>query len=485
MNKNTGRFRRFSIKTRVTIWYVFFLILLVSLLVASLLYTSSRLVQTNIKGDLAAVVEDSVHDVMIRDGKLEIDDDMVNYRDGIYVLVYQENNFIVTGSLPEGVSEEIPFIPEKARKIDDNGRKFYVYDHLLNEESFDDVWIRGITSADSAKVEPALTFITRLFLFCLPLLILLAAIGGYSITKRAFLPVSRITETARQIEAGTDLSRRIGLNSSPGSDPSEKSDSEESQTEVSKDEIYRLSATFDKMLDRLERSFEAEKQFSNDASHELRTPLSVIMAQCEYALNSARTLAEARSALEVILEQSQKMSALIRQLLALARADQGTLVLQPEMLNLSDLAHMAALEQQEAASRRHIEIQQDIEPDIMACTDETLFLRLWINLISNSIQYGREGGFIRISLKQEDSRIFGQVEDNGIGIAPEDLPKIWDRFFQANPSRSQENSVGLGLSMVKWIISALGGSIKADSTLGKGTIFTFEFPANIELSHES
>lgn len=485
MKKETGRLRRFSIKTRVTIWYVFFLILLVSLLVASLLYTSSRLIQSNIKGDLAAVVEDSVRDVTIREGKLDVDDDMVSYRDGIYVLVYQENNFIVTGSLPEGISGEIPFIPEKAREIEDDGRKFYVYDHLLDEESFDDVWIRGITSADPGKVDPGLTFITKLFLFCLPLLILLAAIGGYSITKRAFLPVSRITETAGQIEAGTDLSRRIGLNRGPGNGPSERADSEDSQTEGSKDEIYRLSATFDKMLDRLERSFEAEKQFSNDASHELRTPLSVIMAQCEYALNSAGTLEEARSALEVILGQSKKMSALISQLLALARADQGTLALRPEFLNISELVHMAALEQQEAASRKQIEIQHDIEPDIMACTDETLFLRLWINLISNSIQYGREGGFIRIALKQEQEEIIGQVEDNGIGISAEDLPKIWDRFFQANPSRSQENSAGLGLSMVKWIISALGGTIKADSTLGEGTVFTFKLPLCMEPDGET
>lgn len=473
---------RFSIKTRVTIWYVFFLILLVSLLVASMLYTSSRLIQNNIKGDLAAVVEDSVRDVTVRDGKLDIDDDMVNYRDGIYVLVYQENNFIVTGSLPEEISGEIPFIPEKVRKIEDTGRKFYVYDHLLDEKDFNDVWIRGITSAESEKVDPSFIFITRLFLFCLPVLILLAAIGGYSITKRAFLPVSRITETAGQIEAGTDLSRRIGLDSSKdsGRECSEETGSGKSQAKGSKDEIYRLSATFDKMLDRLERSFEAEKQFSNDASHELRTPLSVIMAQCEYALNKVKTLEEARAALEVILGQSKKMSALISQLLALARADQGTLALQPEVLNISDLVHMAALEQQESASRRHIEIQHDIEPEIMACTDETLFLRLWINLISNSIQYGREGGFIRISLKQEDQQIFGKVEDNGIGISTEDLPKIWDRFFQANPSRSQENSAGLGLSMVKWIISAMGGTIKANSTLGEGTVFTFEFPACME-----
>lgn len=452
--------KRFSIKTRVTIWYVFFLVLLVSLLVASIIYTSHRLIQSDLKRDLAAVVESSLKYVSVQDSRLEVDDDMPGYRDGVYLMVYQENNFLVTGSPPQGISREIPFIPEQVRKIKDSGQEFYVYDHLMDNRDFSDVWIRGITAADLAGSDPAVAFMLKLFVICLPVLILVAAIGGYSITKRLFRPVSRIIETVGKIEAGTDLSQRIGL-TAEGS---------------SKDEIYHLSATFDKMLDRLERSFEAEKQFSNDASHELRTPVSVIRAQCEYALKSAETLEEARAAMEVILEQAKQMSALISQLLTLARAEQGTMILEFEELNISELVHMVALEQQQAASRKDIEIQQDIQPDIIACTDEALFLRLWMNLISNSIQYGREGGFVRIVLRQTGDTVTGKVMDNGIGIGQEALPKIWDRFFQENPSRSLENSAGLGLSMVKWIISALEGRIEASSTPEQGTAFTFELP---------
>lgn len=452
--------KRFSIKTRVTIWYVFFLVLLVSLLVASIIYTSHRLIQSDLKRDLAAVVESSLKYISVQDSRLEVDDDMPGYRDGVYLMVYQENNFLLTGSPPQGITREIPFIPEQVRKIKDDGQEFYVYDHLMDNQDFYDVWIRGITAADLAGSDPAVAFMLKLFVICLPLLILAAAIGGYSITKRLFRPVSRIIETAGKIEAGTDLSQRIGLTAEGGS----------------KDEIYHLSATFDKMLDRLERSFEAEKQFSNDASHELRTPVSVIRAQCEYALKSAETLEEARAAMEVILEQAKQMSALISQLLTLARAEQGTMILEFEDLNISELVHMVALEQQQAASRKDIEIQQDIQPDIIACTDEALFLRLWMNLISNSIQYGREGGFVRIVLKQTGDTVTGKVIDNGIGIGQEALPKIWDRFFQENPSRSLENSAGLGLSMVKWIISALDGHIEARSTPEQGTAFTFELP---------
>lgn len=460
--------KKFSIKTRVTIWYVFFLVVLVCLVFVSLIYTSNRLVQKNIMGDLTAMVEDSIRDVKIQNGVLDIDDDMVTYRDGVYVLVYKENNFLVTGSLPAGVKKELPFKDRQVRKETDSGRDFYVYDHLVNDDRFDDVWVRGVTSADLSESDPAVALMMKAFLIALPLLILLAALGGYYITRKAFRPVARINETARRIEASKDLSQRIGF------DPHIET----------KDELYELASLFDRMLDRLEASFEAEKQFSNDASHELRTPISVIMAQCEYALRKASTLEEAQAALEVILAQSKTMSALVSQLLTLARADQGTARLELERINVSEIADMVALEQAELAARRNISIQRDIQPDIFAFVDETLLIRIYINLISNGIKYGREGGFIRIILKQSDDHLISQVVDDGIGIPKEDLPRIWDRFYQVNPSRSNGSGVGLGLSLVQWIISAHGGTITADSILGKGTRFTFTLPLKKEIQKE-
>lgn len=449
-----------SIKTRVTIWYVFFLVLLVSISFLSVAYTSHQQIQNSTEEKLKSVVEDSLRDVSIEKGSLEIDDDMISYRDGVFVLVYKENNFVVTGSMPEDINTEIPFVSGKVRKISIEENNFYVYDHLISKKDFADVWVRGITSADLKDSDPAVMFMMKLFVIFLPLLILLAAMGGYYITKQAFRPVSRITETAARIEESNDLSQRIHL----------------TDAEASKDEIYQLSATFDKMLDRLESSFEAEKQFSNDASHELRTPVSVIMAQCEYALKKAATLEEARQSLEVILGQSKKISALISQLLTLARADQGTLPLDLEYINVSDLTSTVVLEQKEFAAKHHIQLQQDIQPDIFTQVDESLFIRIWINLISNSIKYGKENGFIRVILKKNQNHLLGQIIDDGIGIPTEALPKIWDRFYQVDPSRNDGNSAGLGLSMVKWIISAHGGSITADSIPDRGTRFTFTLP---------
>lgn len=451
---------RTSIKTRVTAWYVFFLVLIVCVLFASLGYTGNRMVQNSIRENLQSIVEYSIKDVKITDGRLNIDRDMINEKDGISIIVYKENNFIVTGTLPENMTVDIPFIDRSVRTVEDSGNKFYVYDHLINDPDHPDVWVRGITSANLTDSDPAIAYMSKAFLIILPLLILIAATGGYLITRRAFRPVNQIIDTVRGIQAGGDLSSRIGL-----------PDSRES-----KDEIRYLAATFDEMLDRLEESFESEKQFSNDASHELRTPLAVIMSQCEYAMSTGRTPEETQEALEIIYGQSRKMSTLISRLLMIARADRGVIKLELETIDVSELTGMIAMEHEYAAEERGISITCDIQPDIMAQVDESMFIRIWANLIGNSIKYGKENGNIKVSLHADEKYITGSVKDDGIGIPEEDLPKIWNRFYQVDPSRNDSGSAGLGLSIVKIIVSQHGGSITAESEPGKGTEMIFKLP---------
>lgn len=452
-----------SIKTRVTIWYVFFLVIVVLLLFSATIYTSNQLIQKDRKDDLSATVIRSVRDVDINNGKLEIDDDMISYRDGIYILVYKENNFIVTGTLPEGVEAEIPFISGQVRKIADGGKEFYVYDYLINDDNYQDVWVRGITTATLTESDPAIAFMVKLFLVLLPLLIILAALGGYFITKRAFAPVSAITKTAHDISNSKDLSRRLNFD--------RESDS--------KDEIYDLAFTFDNMLNRLESSFTAEKQFSDNASHELRTPISVILAQCEYAIDKAETLDEAKESLEIILGQSKKMSLLVSQLLMLARADRGNEMLHFETLNLSEIIEMVVMELEVTAADQKISLKTDLNQDIFVESDQTMITQVFINLISNGIKYGKEGGTVTIRLTQYKDQAVCEIIDDGIGIAPENLIKIWDRFYQVDPARSMD-SLGLGLSMAKWIIAAHNGEIKVQSRIDEGTTFTVSIPIKME-----
>ncbi len=296
-----------------------------------------------------------------------------------------------------------------------------------------------------------------LSLALLPIILLVAALGGYLIACRAFRPVKHIIQTAEQITDGDDLSARIGL-------------------PAGKDEIYTLAASFDRMFDRLEGAFENEKRFTSDVSHELRTPTAVILSECEFALENAETLEEVKGSISRISESAQKLSALISQLLLLARADQGQ-ALRKETLDLSTLVEVICEQQSETTFQKGITIRPEIAPHLQVVADETMLMRLFINLIDNAVKYGKEGGEVTVILYEKDELICGEVRDNGIGIAAEHLPHIWERFYQVDPARDPNSSgAGLGLPMLKWIDEAHGGSIRVESRLGEGSAFIFTLP---------
>lgn len=151
---------------------------------------------------------------------------------------------------------------------------------------------------------------------------------------------------------------------------------------------------------------------------------------------------------------------------------------QVERLNLSELTEMAVEEQKLLAEEkvlcRTFELQ--IAPEVYARADESYYIRLLVNLLENAVYYGKENGMVKVTLSKNGKMIEGIVEDNGIGISEEDLVHIWERFYRADPARSTDSHSGLGLSMVKWIVEAHGGTIRAESRLGEGTRFIFEIP---------
>ena len=159
----------------------------------------------------------------------------------------------------------------------------------------------------------------------------------------------------------------------------------------------------------------------------------------------------------------------------LARADKSHKKLNLETVDLSGLAAAVAEQQQENAGARGIAIQTEIEPGLVLQGDETMLMRMLMNLIENGIKYGRENGWLKVALKRQGTCICGSVQDNGPGIAPEHLGQVWKRFWQADPARGGSGA-GLGLSMVKWIAEAHGGTVDVHSELGKGTEFTFSLP---------
>ncbi len=447
--------KRLSIHLKVTLWFTLLMVLLVSIVLAFLFYTGAQSALEETKSQMMDMVAAGWREIDADDGEIEIDDDLEYFKDGIYLSVYDAGGVPLYCSVPRDFDNSAVFAPGQLRTIPSMQKSWYVYDEQNTIYGYGTVWIRSVSAAN--QVDSTISTLYRLALIVLPFFVLFAAVGGYFITRRAFQPVRRIIQTAREIGEGNDLSRRIALGQG-------------------RDEVYTLAAEFDSMFARLEKAFEREKQFTSDASHELRTPTTVIISQCEYALERAKTLDEAREALHAILNQAEKMAVMISQLLMLARADKAHGKMQFETVNLSDLAMMVVEQQQENASMRHIQLETHIEPDVEMQGDETMLMRVWINLIENGVKYGREGGWLQITLQKKQGLIIGCVQDNGIGIAPENLEKVWERFWQADSARSASGA-GLGLSMVKWIVQAHGGNIQVESVLGQGSAFTFSFHA--------
>lgn len=452
--------KNIPIKIKITLWYTVFMTLLVILILGILLEAGSSRFFSNTSNRLKNTVLRSFREIDYRYGRLDFDEDFIieGLENSIYLSVYDTEGNYLYGRLPSFYNGPASLVMDTIQEEYDFYTHWYIYDYCSYLEGYGNLWIRGIIS--QTPTDHMITALLRLSLALLPLLVICTALGGYYITSRVLAPLTLVTNTAQEITHGNDLSKRINLSEG-------------------KDEVHLLASSFDHMIHRLQDAFEREKQFTSDVSHELRTPTSVILAQCEYALSQDVDREEALGCLDAVKQQAHKMSQLISQLLTLARADQGKLRLQPEELDLSELSLMIAQEQQLLASEKEITIHHEIAPDLRIVADETMIMRLLINLISNAVRYGKKGGNIYLTLKPAENGIEGCVADDGIGIAPEHLPNIWKRFYQVDPSRSSQGSgSGLGLPMAKWIVEAHGGTIQAHSQPRQGTTFSFFLPVS-------
>ena len=451
--------KNMSIKLKITLWYTLFMTLLVVGILWLLLFITNSRLLSNARLRLKDTVTRSFHEIDYEDGVLEFDNDINFLGEGIYISVYDAYGKLLYGRIPSLFNGATVLVMDEIQQVDSGQTLWYVYDYCQKIEGYGNLWVRGIAS--QTQTDAALQIVVNLALVFLPCFVLSIAAGGYFILRRPRSPFPDMPETALKISSGNDLSRRIRLG-------------------AGNDEVHKMAHTFDKMMDKLEDSFENEKQFTSDVSHELRTPVTVILSQCEYALQEDTPAQEIKECIRSIAAQARKMSNLISQLLTLARADKGTQKLHYELLNLSELAEIITEEQKGIASEKGITLETCIQPDILFRGDETMLMRLFINLISNSITYGKENGLTRISLSSDGNLITGSVSDNGIGIEKDKLDKIWKRFYQVNPARSsgEREGAGLGLPMVKWITEAHGGTVCAESTPGSGTVFTFTFPQN-------
>jgi heavy metal sensor kinase len=306
-------------------------------------------------------------------------------------------------------------------------------------------------------VEESLRRLLVILLVTMPVALILALAGGWFLAGRALRPVDAITLAARRIAAG-DLTQRLTAPRSP-------------------DEIGRLASTFNDMIARLDASFKEVRRFSADASHELRTPLTVMKGETELALRRPRPAEDYRLVLESNLEEIDRLTQIVDELLFLSRADLGQVTMESLPVRLDALVKDIQQQASVLGQEQGMEIVARTVESSTVLGDELRLRELLLNLVDNAVKYSRPGGKVELTLLREGNTARLSVADHGIGIPPEALPRIFDRFFRADGARAHApQGTGLGLAICKWIAEAHHGRIEVQSAVGEGSRFTVVLP---------
>jgi heavy metal sensor kinase len=244
------------------------------------------------------------------------------------------------------------------------------------------------------------------------------------------------------------------------------------------DELDKLADQFNETLAQLEKAVGEMKQFTASISHELRTPLAVLRGEAEIALMQSSTPEQYRRVLGSQLEEFEKLTRMINQLLTLARAESGEVAISSEPLDLSSLVQSLADQLEPVAASKNLKLVWHCEQGVTILGDANWIERIVLNLIDNAIKFTGPGGQISVGVSKDGANRILEVRDNGIGMSPDAVPHIFERFYRADPSRANRaDGVGLGLSLVKWAVDQHHASIAVDTSPGKGSRFRITFHA--------
>ena len=328
---------------------------------------------------------------------------------------------------------------------------------------------RVIAAMPAAEAEVPAQLLLGTMLLLAPLVLLLSVALAYVLAGNTFKPVDTLINEVEAITDGRSLHRRV---------PTDEAD----------EELARLADTLNRMISRLQTSFGALRRFTADASHELKTPLTVVRADVERAMHPNAGAEERMQMLEEAMQEIARMSDLVDSLLTLARADEGRFDLHREPIQLEplvrDVFETAVILGEDAG----VTVALPLVEDAVVMGDGPRLRQLFLNLITNAIKYTPQGGHVEMTLSVRNNNEIGfAVRDTGVGIAAADLPHVFDRFWRADRSRSrraaadlrgvtERGGFGLGLAISQWIAQAHGGTLTAQSRLGKGSIFTVLLP---------
>jgi two-component system heavy metal sensor histidine kinase CusS len=444
----TRRYSRWSIGARLTLWYSLVLLAGLALFGAGIWVVVTHSLMATIDDTLAAQVKgvSTVLQSEYRPGNPEhLREELSEYAEatpeGNLIEVRDPQGAVLIGSRAASTAAASSRYRTFATNVTVEGANF-----------------RVVVATPLAGAAATLRRLRQLLLWAAPVVLLIASVGGYWISRRALAPVDAITRAAQTIGI-ENLSHRLDV-------------------PAAGDELARLSATWNGMLERLEAAVKRLSQFTADASHELRTPIAVIRATAELTLRRERSTETYRQALGHILDDADRATRLMEDLLLLARADAGLPALPLDRVELTPLVRDICQQGQVLAEERDLAIFTEVpeQPVFVAANDPAL-RRLLLLLVDNALKYTPAGGYITVSVALDSSGPTVTVRDTGIGIPDAALPHVFERFYRVDESRTRDaGGAGLGLSIAQWIAQRHHASLEAESVVGRGSAFRVRFP---------
>jgi len=314
-----------------------------------------------------------------------------------------------------------------------------------------------VVGASMQPMEEALRSFLEALAWLIPSGVLLAAIASWFMAGKALEPVAALGKAAGEI-AVSSLDRRLPVRGT-------------------NDELDKLAMQFNDTLARLQNAVGEMKQFTASISHELRTPLAVLRGEAEIALMQADSSEQLRRVLASQLEEFERLTRMINQLLTLARAESGDVAIAREPVNISSMAQSIAEQLEPVAASKDVRLSWNCDGNVTLQGDASWIERVVLNLIDNAIKFTRPGGHVGINVSTNGADAIFEVADEGIGIPPEAVPHIFERFYRADPSRANRaDGAGLGLSLVKWAVDQHHGTIHVESVPENGTRFVVKIP---------
>jgi two-component system, OmpR family, sensor kinase len=339
-----------------------------------------------------------------------------------------------------------------------NGYRGYVRKFPLKGETYTLVILQSLRVQKEMLEEVRITFA-----WVIPLAILLASGGGYFLARKSLAPVVAMSRKAGRISA-ENLSERLPVQNT-------------------KDELGHLARSFNELLERVDKSFERQRQFMSDASHELRTPAAILRGESEVALSKAeRPAEEYRESLAVLHEEAQRLTQIVEDLFTLTRADAGQYPLSPKDFYLDELVADCVHATRSLALAKKIALGAELPEELPIRADEGLLRRMILNLLDNAIKYTPAGGHITVSCARAGGEYALNVKDTGPGIPLELQQKVFERFFRVDKARTRTEGdgvgAGLGLSIARWIAEAHNGRLVLAHSDASGSTFAAYLPAS-------